>query len=245
MANALRPILHIADTPEAVIDKLAHFIRSTADAAVARHVRFDIALSGGQTPGALYTLLAERHAEAMPWQQTHFFFGDERYVPHDDPQSNARMAAEAMLDRVPTPREQIHPMPTHHADPTDAADEYEACLRQHFSSRPPHFDLILLGIGPDGHTASLFPNSPVLDERVRWVVPAKGPTEPRLRLTFTYPVLNAAHVIAFLALGADKTAPVGAALSYHPDRHTTPAAGVRPTDGEVFWWLDGKAAEKL
>ena len=245
MANTLRPILHIADTEDAVIEKLAQFIQVAAEAAVARHGRFDIALSGGQTPRALYALLAERHAETMPWQQTHFFFGDERYVPHDDPQSNARMAAEAMLDRVPTPREQVHPMPTHHANPADAADEYEACLRRHFSTRPPHFDLILLGIGADGHTASLFPNAPVLDERARWVAPSEGPTEPRVRLSLTYPVLNAAHLIAFLALGADKTGPVGAALSYHPDRHTTPAAGVRPTDGEVHWWLDGEAAAKL
>ncbi len=245
MANALRPILHIADTPEAVVDKLAHFVQATAEAAVARHGRFDIALSGGQTPRALYGLLAERHADTMPWHAIHFFFGDERYVPSDHPESNARMAAEAMLDHVPTPREQVHPMPTHHADRAEAAEEYEAHLRRHFAGGGPHFDLVLLGIGADGHTASLFPNSPVLDERVGWVAPADGPTDPRQRLTLTYPALNAARLVAFLAIGPDKTGPVGAALAPRPDRHRTPAAGVRPSDGEVYWWLDGAAAARL
>jgi 6-phosphogluconolactonase len=201
--------------------------------------RCSLVLSGGQTPRILYTRWAAGSAGEIPWTGVHVFLGDERFVPFEDPRSNFRMAREALLDRVPIPAANVLPMPTSVATPELAAAAYEATLRRHFGSDRPAFDLLLLGLGPDGHTASLFPQSPALDETARWVLPVTAPADPPSRLTLTLPALNAATHTYFLVTGADKASALAHVLSGTADVHTYPAAGVR--NGPV-WWVDRKAA---
>lgn len=204
--------------------------------------RFRLALSGGETPRALYRSLATEHRDAVPWGQVHLFWGDERYVPPDDPRSNYRLVQDSLLGDVPIPRENVHPMPTHFPDPRDAARAYERDLRANFPGPWPRLDLILLGIGPDGHTASLFPGSPALGERERWVVDVQVPAEPPGRLTLTLPVLNHGAAVFFLAAGADKAEAVRRALTGPRDPLACPAGAVRPEGGNLVWWLDEGAA---
>lgn len=193
----------------------------------------------------LYRLLAAEHHGTIPWDRVHIFWGDERCVPPEDPRSNYRLAREALLDSVPIPGENIHRTPTGLSNPEDVAREYEEMLRRHFASPWPRFDLVLLGIGPDGHTASLFPGSPAVGERERWVVAVRAPVEPARRVTLTLPVLNRAARVHFLVAGAEKAPAVKQALTGPPDPQTCPAAAVRPIDGTVVWWLDQAAAELL
>lgn len=207
-------------------------------AAVAELGRATIALSGGDTPRLLHRLLAQRH-ETLPWERLHIYWGDERYVPHDDAASNYRMARDTLLDCVPVVSAYVHPMPTDAPDPDDAAGAYELLLADEFGALP-RFDVMILGLGADGHTASLFPEAPALDETRRWVVPARAPCEPAQRLTVTLPVLSNARALHFLVAGADKRAALRCALG-EPSR-SCPASLVRPTDGTVTWWVDAGAA---
>jgi 6-phosphogluconolactonase len=233
-----------------VLDDLVALSRAAAQAsrdlvlgAIAARGRCAIALAGGHTPARTYSLWADEFA--LPWAQTHFFWGDERYVPPDDVHSNFRMFREALLDRVRVPAENVHPMPTGLARPEDAASAYERTLRQFFASGPPAFDLILLGLGDEGHTASLFPGSPALLEKDRWVVAVDVQAKPHLRLTLTLPVLNCAHKVFFLVSGAGKREVI-AALDREPELAATryPAARVQP-QGRVVWFLDRAAAAGL
>ncbi len=225
----------------AVAASLAEVITST----VARGTACSLALAGGNTPRALYQVLAADYRVRIPWARVHVFWGDERYVPPDDPSSNYRMAREALLDHVPVPPHHVHPMPTQFPVPDDAARTYEETLRAHFPGPWPRFDLILLGLGVDGHTASLFPGSSAVEECERWVVAARAPVEPSQRLTLTFPVLNHAANIWFLATGAEKAAAVHRTIRNVPEPAQCPAAGVRPDDGAVVWWVDNAAAELL
>lgn len=210
-----------------------------AQEAIAQRGRFMVVLSGGRTPRELHRLLAGEFREQVDWSQVHIYFGDERFVPHDDPQSNYRMARETLLEQVAVPAEQIHPMPTADGDPEAAARAYEATLRTQFGEGLPEFDLVLLGIGADGHTASLFPDTPAAGERERLVMPVRAPVEPPLRLTLTLPVLAAARRTLFLATGAEKRPvwqeieadPVGAGRRY-------PAAAVATEAREAVWLID-------
>jgi len=222
--------------------EVAEHIVRRAKATVESKGRFTLALAGGSTPRMLYTRLATDFATAMPWDKIHLFWGDERYVPSDDPHSNFHMVHESLLEHIPLPREHIHPMPTGYAHPEEAADAHERLLRQHFDGAFPRFDLLLLGLGVDGHTASLFPGSPALAERSRWVVTSRAPVEPHTRLTLTLPVLNHAAHIFFIVAGdakADALRCVQGASGPRPDR--CPASAVRPIDGDVAWWLDAVA----
>ncbi|MCS7300436.1 MAG: 6-phosphogluconolactonase [Fimbriimonadales bacterium] len=194
-------------------------------------------LSGGKTPEALYLLLGARYYQnALDWTRVHLFWGDERYVPHDDPRSNYHLAHEAWLRKANIPRENIHPMPTHYPNPDEAARAYEAELRAYFGAEAafPHFDLALLGLGDDGHIASLFAGDPALDETTRWVVPSCAPVEPRQRLTLTLPVLNAAPRVWLLVSGESKR-PVLEQL-FREDAPDLPAARLTPSVTR-FWWL--------
>jgi 6-phosphogluconolactonase len=220
----------------AVIDRIRE--------AVDDHGRCAIALAGGSTPEALYALLAGDAGRGLPWEAVHAFFGDERYVPHDDEKSNFRMARRALLDHVPIPAAQVHPMPTDATDPHEAAAAYEADLREYFGEDP-RFDVILLGMGDDGHTASLFPGSPALDERTRWVVAAPSPAAPHQRLTLTFPVLNRAAHVYFLVAGAAKVEALRCVSGYPSGVTECPSASVRPADGELAWWIDEAAAAGL
>lgn len=209
---------------------------------VRAHGRFSFALAGGNTPRTLYHFLASQFRDQIPWTKVHVFWGDERYVPPGDPQSNYRMARETFLDHVPCPAGNVHPMPMHFSEPDLAAKDYEKTLRGYFSNEWPQFDLVLLGLGEEGHTASLFPRSPALEEKRRWVIAVKAPAKPPLRLTLTLPVLTHAANIHFLVAGSNKAQALHQILTGSPDPKNYPAAGVRPVQGTVIWWVDRQAA---
>ncbi|HEY1268174.1 MAG TPA: 6-phosphogluconolactonase [Candidatus Binatia bacterium] len=216
-----------------------------ADEAIARAGRFAVALSGGNTPRALYTELAGGEFRSrIAWDRVHFFWGDERCVPADHADSNYRMAYEALLARVPVPTANIHRIETERGT-EKAAAAYEAVLRDFFSSSPdtfPRFDLILLGIGEEGHTASLFPGSPALEERDRLVTAVYVEKLKTDRITFTLPMLNSAAEVAFLVAGKSKAAVVKETLR---DGADVPAARVAPANGRLSWFLDKEAAALL
>ena len=223
-----------------------------ADAAVRERGAFAVALSGGSTPRGLYEVLAgdgpPPFRRQVPWGRTHFFWGDERHVPPDHPESNYRTAREALLSVVPLPPEHVHRIPAERPDAGQAAEEYARTLREHFrlaEGQWPRFDLVLLGMGIDGHTASLFPGSPALRERARLVC---APWVERLRahrITLTPPVLNHAACALFLVAGGDKADTLRAVLhgEVRPDR--LPAQVVRPIRGELLWLVDEAAARRL
>lgn len=207
--------------------------------------RVAIALSGGSTPRPLYRLLATPpRLEAFPWSQVHWFWGDERFVPSDDPASNYRMTREAMLARAPVPADHVHPMPTVGLSPEAAAAAYERTLKDFYGSDTlepgrPLFDLNLLGLGTNGHTASLFPGMPVLEERRRWVGTMHDP-EAGTRLTLTYPALESSRETVFLVAGADKNAVLHKVLD---GDQSQPAARLRP-HGTLRFLADRAAGSK-
>lgn len=225
------------------------FLRA-ARAAIESRGRFTVALSGGSTPKAIFRLLAAHEAAGgnkLPWNKVHVFFGDERHVPPDHPDSNYRMASEALLSKVPIPPANVHRIRAE-LDAARAAAEYENELRSAFGSRTgevPRFDLIMLGMGPDGHTASLFPGSAALQERTALVTANRVEKFNNHRLTFTYPLLNAAAEIMFVAGGADKADMLGNVLRGDPSGRTYPAQEVRPTSGQLLWLVDEAAAKAL
>jgi 6-phosphogluconolactonase len=213
--------------------------------AVAKRGKFGIALSGGHTPAKLYSMWAstDRYRNETPWNLVHIFWGDERYVGPDDPLSNYRMTRETLLSHVPIPAANVHPVPTELSTPAAAAEAYEAELKKYFSALAPAFDVTLLGIGPEGHTASLFPDSPALEEKTSWVLPVVAPATPPNRITFTPVVLNQGRNTYFLAAGKDKRAILDAIRSEPDDKVSEyPAARIRPVDGRVIWFLDQAAA---
>jgi 6-phosphogluconolactonase len=215
----------------------------TSAARAARGV-FRVSLSGGSTPRTLYTLLASgEFRDRFPWARVHWYWGDERFVPYDHPESNFRMAREAMLAKAPVPPENIHPVPTDGA-PEEAALRYERILQTAYGAAVldhtrPLFDITLLGLGADGHTASLLPGEPVLQERTRWVA-AVSHGRPEVRITMTYPAIESSRRVAFLVAGKEKAAifrSISAGVS------EVPAALVRPV-GELFWFVDRAATDE-
>ena len=205
-----------------------------------------IAVSGGETPRGLHRLLAQPPGvEAIPWERLHIFWADERMVPYDDPASNYGAACVDWLGRLPCAAAGIHPVPVDRP-PEVAAHRYAEDLRSHFQRNgPPEplLDLVVLGVGPDGHTASLFPGDPVLDEQRRWTAAVKGGNPDLWRVTLTYPVLNRARRVLFLAAGDTKAGVVRRALTEAPP--VLPAGRVRPVAGSVTWVLDAEAAGRL
>ncbi|HUH86293.1 MAG TPA: 6-phosphogluconolactonase [Stellaceae bacterium] len=211
-------------------------------AALATKGPFRVSLSGGSTPKALYALLASAEFKGrFPWQHVSWYWGDERFVPHDHPESNYRMTREAMLDKAPIPPRNIHPMPIDGA-PDDAARRYEGTLQKAYGATildpaRPLFDITLLGLGADGHTASLLPGESVLAERRRWVA-AVSHGRPEIRITMTYPVIESSRSVAFLVAGREKAAILHAIRAGGSD---VPAARVRPI-GALLWFVDRAAA---
>jgi 6-phosphogluconolactonase len=208
-----------------------------------------MALSGGTTPVHLYEHLAgPQQIEAIPWQNAQIFFGDERDVSPDQPDSNYRRAEEALLGRVPVRFENVHPMPADATDLDLAARQYADLITQIVPPGPggvPAFDLILLGVGGDGHTASLFPGTPALDEQKKLVVAQYVPVLGRHRMTFTYPLINAADVILFLITGMDKAEAVAQVLSSDPNEvQKLPAGCIQPSRGKIIYVLDAEAASR-
>jgi len=240
--------IRIADDSTALAEIAAHEIVSVARAAVAARGRFTIALAGGSTPRATYRRLAQPPLAAqMPWERTLVFFGDERGVPPNHEDSNYGMAHAALLAHVPIPPERVFRIRGEGSDPDAVAADYARTLGEVLGVRRgkmPRLDLILLGLGVDGHTASLFPGSPVLKETFRTVaaVHAAAASVPQ-RFTLTYPVLNAAACVIYIVSGAEKAKIVKAALADHAT--AVPAAMVRPSEGRLLWMLDRAAAASL
>jgi 6-phosphogluconolactonase len=224
---------------------LEELLRDLRDAIVKKG-RGAIALSGGHTPAKMYALWAatEKYRSETDWNRVHFFWGDERFVPQDDPLSNYRMTREALLAHVPIPPANVHPVPTGLPTPEKAAEAYDGELRKFFGSAAPEFDVTLLGLGPEGHTASLFPGSPALEEKTRWVTNVRVAAVPPDRTTLTLPVLNSSRNTYFLVAGKDKRE-ILAALRAEPDSRPSqyPAGRIRPADGRVLWFLDQAAAD--
>jgi 6-phosphogluconolactonase len=233
--------MDVSADPEALAHRVAQWI---TDLACHSPGRFAVALSGGSTPKRLYQLLAgSPYREALPWDRVHWFFGDDRFVPRDDPNSNYGMARDAMLAQAPVPAANIHGIPIEGA-PADGAAAYERELKSYYGAdrldpARPLFDVVLLGMGPDGHTASLFPGKPALDVMDRWVVgvPEPGLTPFVPRVTLTFPALESARSAVFVAAGADKHTMMNRVLS--GDR-TLPSARVNPV-GELVWFIDRAA----
>ena len=225
--------------PEALARHVAEWMTSAALAATGT---FRVSLSGGSTPKTLYGFLGSNEFRTrFPWQLVSWYWGDERFVPYDHPESNYRMTREAMLVRAPVPPENIHPVPTDGA-PEDAARRYEETLQQAYGATVltparPLFDVTLLGLGPDGHTASLLPGDPVLEECERWVA-AVSHGRPEIRITMTYPVIESGRCVAFLVTGREKAAILRAIRA---GGSRVPAARVRPV-GELIWFADRAAA---
>jgi 6-phosphogluconolactonase len=225
------------------------FVRCAREAVGARG-RFAVALSGGSTPRRLYQLLAgEPYRRQVEWARVQVFWGDERSVPPDDTESNYRMAREAMLGPLALLPGHVHRMEAERADRDAAAREYQDEIARTFgvdpTGEPPAFDLILLGMGPDGHTASLFPHTAALGETRRWVVVNPVPQHQTERMTLTYPVLNRARAVLFLVAGPDKAEPLAEVLQGPPDPQRLPSQRVRPADGQLLFFVDRAAAAHL
>ena len=218
--------------------------------AVAENSICRLALAGGTTPHGLYLMLAGAALSGeVPWHDVEVFFGDERDVPQDHVESNYRMAQRTLLDHVPIEPEHIHPMPADAGRIEEAAANYEAMVRQIVppctDGGLPAFDLVLLGMGGDGHTASLFPGTESLDEQARLVIAYFVPVLGRYRMTFTFPLINAARNVVFLITGADKAEAVASLLNDEaPARSALPATRVRPTGGQLNIVLDAAAAKQ-
>lgn len=228
------------------VDELSHAaseecVRAATEAVGARG-RCLIALSGGHTPERAYQIWSTEYRDKMPWEKTHFFWGDERFVGADDPKSNYRMARETFFKNVKVPPENIHPILTDFPQADQAAQEYERVLRTFIPETGPSFDVMLLGLGVEGHTASLFPGSPALSEQKKWVMGVRAPADPPVRISLTFPVLRRARATYFLVAGADKQEIVATLRRDSPaEMQKLPVAMLRP-EGEEVWFLD-KAAD--
>jgi 6-phosphogluconolactonase len=235
-------------TPQDLFHAAAEeFIRAASEA-VEKRGRFAVALAGGSTPKSLYALLAANASSSLPWSQMFFFFGDERHVPPDHPDSNYRMANESLFSKAPIPPGNVFRMPTENPDADAVAAAYEQTLRNFFSAKPgefPSFDLILLGMGPDGHTASLFPETAALEERSRLVVANWVEKLKTSRITLTLPVLNAARCVTFLVSGTDKAPALHQVLEGDGPGEKYPSKLVQPERGKLIWFVDRAAASEL
>ncbi|HLI20566.1 MAG TPA: 6-phosphogluconolactonase [Stellaceae bacterium] len=240
MANASQTERHILPDPTAAAGAVAEWL---LERALAVEGRAALCLAGGNTPRMVYEMLADKPLrERFPWDRVHWFFGDERVVPATSPRSNYHMVRETLFDRVPIPPANIHAVPTDGGDAEKCARAYETVLKQFYGSdrlaaNRALFAATLLGVGDNGHTASLFPGSPVLHERRRWAVGLSDPSVPEPRVTLTIPVLESSGEVAFLVTGAEKHAVV--ARLAHDDE--LPAARIHPA-GRLRWFLDRAAA---
>ena len=250
MAPPAPDVRRFADL-DALSRAAADDLAAIARAAVAARGVCHLALSGGSTPRRLFQLLVQRGAAALPWPQLALWWGDERTVPPDHADSNYRMAREALIDPAAgfgLAATQVHRIAGEHTDPAAAAADYQRALVAALGA-PPRFDLVLLGMGPDGHTASLFPGSPALADAERWVVanPVVSPLVhgAATRITLTAPAINAAHHVRFLVAGADKAAALAAVLGGPRDPARYPAQLIAPAPGDAAWFIDGAAAASL
>jgi 6-phosphogluconolactonase len=233
------------DAEQVAFAAAARFVE-IANAAIYGEGRFSVALAGGNTPRRVYELLASEDFRAqVAWSSAHIFFGDERCVPHDHPESNYRMANETLLSRVPIPRENIHPI-MGEGDPLANARLYEHELKSFFKGASwPRFDLVLLGMGDDGHTASLFPGTTALKEQQAWVVANWVEKLNTFRITLTAPAINHAAHVVLLVTGEAKARRLQEVLYGPRDYDRLPLQLIRPVDGSLEWFVDRAAASQL
>ncbi len=227
---------------KALVNRAGELILSKIKAGIEKQDRFTIALAGGSTPKPVYEFLAR---QSLPWSKIHIFWGDERYVPSSDSNSNQLMARQAWLDKVPIPEGNIHPIPTNSENPALDAQNHETEIQEFFqvgSGQFPAVDLILLGIGDDGHTASLFPHTNALQERDRLITVGNKQGEPRI--TFTVPFINHAQCVIFLVAGANKCYALSQIFAAEGDDMAYPARLIKP-QGELWWLLDQEAGTIL
>ncbi|MBM0741194.1 6-phosphogluconolactonase [Phormidium sp. CLA17] len=237
----MQKIVEVLPDKSALIERSLEVVLTKMQAAIAQRGIATIALAGGGTPKPLYEKLAEQD---LPWEKIHVFWGDERYVPADHPDSNEGMARRAWLDKVPLPPANIHPIPTGATDPADAAAQHEAELQAFFKLSAgtfPAFDIILLGIGDDGHTASLFPHTDALQVRDRLITVGNKDGQPRI--TFTATLINHAYTALFLVAGASKRPALDHIFA--PDDDTLYPARLIQPQGELWWLLDQAAGAEL
>jgi len=238
-------MIRVFNDYEALSEAAAETFVDLAAQAINANGHFSVALSGGNTPHLLYEILATApFRKKVNWESVHVFWGDERCVPLDDPRSNFLMARRMLLDRVPIPVEHIHPI-FGDLPAAMAANNYETVLRNFFGKQPPVFDLILLGLGDNAHTASLFPHTPVLGEKERWVDEVYVAELSMYRVTLTAPLINQAKAVIFLVSGAEKAVALQNVLegAYHP--HEFPAQLIQPNGAHPIWLVDRAAAHKL
>jgi 6-phosphogluconolactonase len=241
----LAGMLHIYKTPDLLLSALSEFVIERANEAIKSSGRFNIALSGGSSPKRLYELLAsDVYRNRIEWTKVYFFFGDERYVPADHSSSNFLMAKKALFTPLKISEDQIYAVDTS-LSPPDSASDYERRLRKHFGGDILKFDLILLGLGDNSHTASLFPHTSVLHEKDALIKEVYVQEVSMYRITFTAPLINAAHCVAFLVYGASKSEALAHILKDPLNVEEYPAQLIKPVDGALHWFLDGAAAAEL
>jgi 6-phosphogluconolactonase len=235
-------------TPQDLFQAAADELIKTATDSIAQRGRFTLALSGGSTPKSLYALIAANAANSLPWDKVFFFWGDERHAGPHDPDSNYRMVEESILSKIPVPPGNIFRVQAENPDALAVADDYEKTLRQFFdvaAGKFPRFDLILLGLGPDGHTASLFPETAALAEKSRLVVANWVEKLKTHRITLTVPVLNEAAEVNFLVSGTDKAPALREVLEGKAPAEKYPSKLVQPSHGKLIWFVDRAAASEL
>jgi 6-phosphogluconolactonase len=242
------PEVHVFSSDADLFHAAAQEFVNLANDAIRAKGSFTVALAGGSTPKGMHTLLATEFSSAITWQKVFFFWGDERHVPPDHPDSNYRMAYETLLSKVPVDPAKVFRMHSENPDANAAAIEYEQTLSTAFRLQRlelPRFDLILLGLGPDGHTASLFPGTAALRERSRLVVANRVEKFGTDRITFTLPVLNHAANVNFLVAGKDKAAALESVFDPNSDSNNFPAKLVQPRHGRLVWMLTEDAASAM
>lgn len=237
--------LNIFKTVEEQIAALANYVIDASKTAIMDHDRFDFVLSGGSSPKRLYELLtSDKYKKRIDWSRTYFFFGDERFVPAGDEERNSLMAKESLFDHVNISDDQIFKVDTS-GSPEEAAKKYEMDIEVHFGKKPIRFDLVLLGLGDDAHTASLFPGTSILNEKEAGIRSVYLEDKQVYRISMTYPLINQAKEIAFLAFGENKAEAAQHVLEGEKDTSKFPAQLIRSEMGSTEWFLDKKAASKL
>lgn len=237
--------LHITKDLQQLSENLAAWISNYIQEVLQEKERFTFVLSGGSTPKQLYTLLAkEPYSQMIAWERVHFFWGDERVVPFEDERNNARMAFETLLTPVGVPKENIHIMRTD-VLPEVSAEAYEKILKEYFGNSNTTFDLVLLGMGDDGHTLSLFPGTAVVREQKDWVKAFFLPAQHMYRVTLTAPVVNSAACVVFMATGSGKAVTLKNVIEGTFNAEQFPSQLIRPQEGELHWFVDEAAASAL
>ncbi|BAZ54227.1 6-phosphogluconolactonase (plasmid) [Nostoc sp. NIES-4103] len=240
--EVMNKTVEVLPDQSALVARSLELILSKLETAIGQHGRFTIALAGGSTPKPLYEAIA---TQKLPWDKIHVFWGDERYVPPDHPDSNERMARQAWLNRVDIPAANVHAVPTLEGDPAASAAKYEQHIQQFFHSAPgefPSLDVVLLGMGDDAHTASLFPHTEALKVRDRLITVGNKDGNPRI--TFTYPLINSARSVIFLVAGANKRGALAQVFAPVADDSAYPSRLIQPQE-ELWWLLDAAAGSEL